>query len=338
MGVSLVTGAAGFVGRHVVEALLTRGDAVRAMVRNPVQGAALRELGAEIFVADIRDPEAVDRAVRGVDVVYHCAAAVGARYTSRDFEEVNLEGARHVVTAARKAGSRRVVLLSSLHVLGIGDLANATEELPCRRTYDPASNVKIDMERMALETVSDPRTEVVVLRPGVIYGSGDPHNVPKLIAALQNGKFRFLGSRSHLVPIVHVADVAEAMLRAAQAPACGGRIYHITDGSRTTIGEFIDHLADVSHSPRPRRILPVPVVRSIMVVSSLLRRIYPDCPLPVGPGPLRFLATSRFVDIGRARSELGYAPRIGFREGLAEAIGDAIEHSFQPGEPSAVPA
>lgn len=337
MGVSLVTGAAGFVGRHVVEELLTKGDVVRAMVRNPSQGAELRDLGADVLVGDIRDPVSVELAVRGADVVYHCAAAVGERYTRRDFEEVNLEGARRVLAAARKTGCRRVVLLSSLHVLGIGDLENATEELPCRRTYDPASNVKIDMERMALET-TDSDTEAVVLRLGVVYGPGDPHNLPKLIAALRNGKFRFLGSRGHLVPIVHVADAAEAMLLAARAPACGGRIYHITDGSRTTIGEFIDHLADLSRSPRPQRILPVPALRTAMLIFSLLRRIYPACPLPVGPGPLRFLGTSRYVDVARARSELGYAPRFGYREGLADAIGEAAMHPFQPGEPRAVPA
>src|SRR5262249_43438885 len=100
-------------------------------------------------------------------------------------------------------------------------------------------------------------------------------------------------------------------------------------------------LADVSGSPRPQRVLPKSLVRTGMIVSALLRRIYPSCPLPVGPGPLRFLATSRFIDIGRAREELGFVPRIGYREGLAGSFismtGEDSVHSFQPGEPRAVP-
>jgi nucleoside-diphosphate-sugar epimerase len=318
MGRFLVTGASGFVGRHLVEMLLGRGDAVRALVRDP--GGAAHLGGVEVFVGDIRDPGVVRLSLRDVEVVLHAAAAVGPRYTERDFRAINVEGTRQVLASARAEGCRRVVLLSSLHVLGIGDLDPATEELPCRWTYDPASNAKIDMERMALERARDGGPEVVILRPGVIYGPGDPHNIPKLIAALRDGRFRFLKSRRHVVPIVHVADVARAMLLAAEVPGAAGRVYHITDGTRTTIGEFADHLADLCGCPRPRRTVPGIVVRTVVPLLPLARRLHPRFPLPIQPAPLRFLGTSRYVDIRRAREELGYEPRFGYREGLADAV------------------
>ena len=89
MRTALVTGATGFVGSQVVDELLAREEAVRGLVRDPAKAARLRERGIEVIVGDIRDPEAVSRAVQGIDVVHHCAAAVGAHYTGREIRERN---------------------------------------------------------------------------------------------------------------------------------------------------------------------------------------------------------------------------------------------------------
>ena len=183
MRTTLVTGASGFVGSRLAEELLARGESIRAMVRNPFQGERLRELGIEVIVGDIRDPDAVRRAVQGVDVVHHCAAAVGLHYTGREVRETNLDGVRLLLEEARKASVGRVVLLSSVNVLGTVNLDPATEDLPCRRSHDPHPDVKIEMERLALEVAHGPGPEVVILRPGFIYGPGDPGNLPRIIGA-----------------------------------------------------------------------------------------------------------------------------------------------------------
>src|SRR5436305_11808282 len=103
MRTTLVTGASGFVGSRLVEELLARGESIRAMVRNSSQGERLRERGIEVIVGDIRDADAVGRAVRGIDVILHCAAAVGDRNTGREIRETNLEGVRHLLEGARTA-------------------------------------------------------------------------------------------------------------------------------------------------------------------------------------------------------------------------------------------
>jgi nucleoside-diphosphate-sugar epimerase len=123
-----------------------------------------------------------------------------------------------------------------------------------------------------------------------------------------------------VIPIVHVGDVVQAMLLAAQAPSANGRVYQITDGSRTTIGQFIDHLADLLECPRPRRVLPGFLPRLGCVVFGGLQLVVPRCPAPIKRSGVRFLGTSRYVDIRRAREELGYAPHTGYREGLAEVV------------------
>src|SRR5271166_4584877 len=156
MRTTLVTGATGFVGSQVVDELLAREVAVRGLVRDPTKAARLRERGVEVIVGDIRDPDAVGRAVQDVDVVHHCAAAVGAHYTGREIRETNLGGVRRLLEEARVAKVGRVLLLSSVNVLGTVNLDPATEDLPCRRSHDPAADVKIEMERLALEVGHGP--------------------------------------------------------------------------------------------------------------------------------------------------------------------------------------
>jgi nucleoside-diphosphate-sugar epimerase len=328
---TLVTGAAGFVGGHLVEQLLAHGQAVQALVHNPADREALRARGVEAYVGDIREPETANAIVPGARVIFHCAAAVGPHVAPGDIWSTNREGVRALLETVRRAGSRaRVVLLSSVNVLGTRNLDPATEDLPCRRSSDPAADVKIDAERLALNYHRQ-GVDVTILRPGFIYGPGDPHNIPRLASALERGKFAFIGSRDNVVPIVHVEDVACAMLLASAIPVASGRIYHITDGSRTTIGQFVDALAEQLGCQPPRRVMSYTVPYLACHAFEWLRwlHLYRGQP-PITRAALRFLGTSRFVDIRRAREELGYAPQIDFRTGLAETVRQFKEHCHGP--------
>src|SRR6185312_6091002 len=114
-------------------------------------------------------------------------------------------------------------------------------------------------EELAEEHGQRHGVDVTVLRPGMVYGPRDRHNVPQMMRALRRGKFAFIGSRDNIAPIVYISDVVQAMLLAGKTPASRGHIYHITDGSRTTIGEFIDELAKQIDCPVPAKVLPYTV-------------------------------------------------------------------------------
>jgi nucleoside-diphosphate-sugar epimerase len=318
--VSLVTGASGFVGRHILDALLAEGNHVRALVRSPSAVRGPRDAGAEVMVGDVRRPDVLSQAVRGVDVVYHCAAAVGPAYSVREIRDVSLAGARHLLEALRRAGAGRAVLLTSVNVLGTRHLHMATEDLPCRRSRDASADVKIEVEALAREYGERHRVDVTVLRPGLIYGPRDQHNLPQMVRALRRGKFAFIGSRDNVAPIVHVSDVVQAMLLAGQRSG-RGQAYHITDGSRTTIGEFIDHLAGLVGCPAPQKVLPYTVPYLGCLLFGCLTRLglYRGRP-PISRSSLRHLGTSRSFSIERAARELGYAPRVSYREGLQTAV------------------
>lgn len=316
---ALVTGATGFVGSHLLDQLLARGTEVRVLVRDAHKAEDLRQRGVDVRLGDVREPGVMALLVRDIDVVYHCAAAVGPHHSRQTIYETNLTGVLHVLHALRQRDRGRLVLLSSINVLGSKDLDPATEDSPCCPSNDAAADVKIDVEKLAVDYHRQHGVRTTILRPGFIYGPRDPHNLPRLMRALRRDKFSFIGSRDNVVPIVHVADLVQAMLLAGNCSVVPGRVYHISDGSRTTIGQFVDRLADLLGCPSPKKVRPLWLARTACAVLELVSR-WRGRPPPISRAALRFLGTSRFVDISRARAELGYQPRIGYQDGLADAL------------------
>jgi nucleoside-diphosphate-sugar epimerase len=330
---SLVTGATGFIGGRVVEALLARGEAVRALVRNPAKWAS--PAGVELVAGDTRDPALVREAVAGADVVYHCAAATGEGLDRAAIYATTLEGTRHVLEALRQAGRGRLVLLGGLSVLGLRNLKEPAEDYPYRRSGDPDIDVKIDTEQLARTYHDEHGVDVTFLRAGFVYGPQDRRNLPQLTDALRRGGFLYIGSRHNVVPLVHVEDMARALVAAGRAPAARGRVYHIAEGTRTTIGELVTHLAGLLGCPPPVRTLPYVLPYSALLacegISRLLGRPVQG---PLTRSGLLFLGTSRCVDISRAKQELGYEPKITYREGLAGSLPTNEEPHHEPGDPA----
>lgn len=306
---SLVTGATGFTGRHLVAALADQGLAVRALARDPQKRHLYLTHGEEVILGDVCDPVLVRQAVADVDVVYHCAAAHSS-CSEEEIRRTNLKSVRCILEAVHAVGDRtRVILMSSLNVLGNGSYDQAAESAPRLVTNDIHVDLKSAAEKLAEEWIAR-GMDIVILRPGLIYGPGDPH-LAKLARAIYRGKFRFIGSRDNIVPLVHVSDMVQAMMLAARSPQAAGRVYHITDGSRTTIGQLASQLAQAISCPEPKRVMPAVVPRLANSVCTLLGK-----PGPVSPGALRFLGSSRHAAIDRARAELGYEPQMPLAEGI----------------------
>jgi nucleoside-diphosphate-sugar epimerase len=318
--VPLITGASGFIGGHLLAELLAeQGGSVRVLVRCAESAAELH--GADVRIGDVRDAQVVMDAVQGVDVVYHCAAAARTASSPREACDIALTGTRNVLEGLRQGGSGRAVLLTGLIVLGARHLDAATEDLPYKRTGDPVSDVKIEIEQMAWEYAQRHGVDVTVLRPGLVYGPRDGHNLPQMIRALRRGGFAFIRSRDNVLPIVYVGDMVQAMRRAARTPAARGRAYHITDGSRTTIGQFIDGLAERLGCPPPQKVLPfvAPYMGCLLFETLGALRLYRGR-APISRTGMNYLGYSRIIDISRARRELGYEPRVSYRDGLALAL------------------
>jgi 2-alkyl-3-oxoalkanoate reductase len=307
---SLVTGATGFVGRHLLARLAEEGEPVRAMYRDEQKRQQFITHGETAICGDICDPAVMRDAIAGANVIYHCAAAHSTA-SPDEIRRTNLAAVECLLDAAKAVAPKaRIVLLSSLNVLGNHSFSAATEDAPRKVTHDLHADLKSAAEVVAERAIRDGR-DIIILRPGLIYGAGDL-NFSKLARAIARGKLVYIGSRDNIVPIVHVDDVVQAMILAARVSRVESRVFNITDGSKTTIGELVTGLAAAVGAQPPTRVLRRILPRIAVSVFELLGREG-----PITRSTLRFLGTSRYVDISRARKELGYEPRVPLKEGLA---------------------
>ena len=169
---SLITGATGFVGRHLLERLAAEGQPVRAMYRDEARREQFLNHGETAIAGDICDRSLMRDAVAGVDVIYHCAAAHSTA-SPDEIRRTNLAAVDCLLDTARAAAPKaRVILLSSLNVLGNDSFYAATEDSPRKVTHDVHADLKSAAEAAA-ETAIGKGADVIILRPGMIYGAGD---------------------------------------------------------------------------------------------------------------------------------------------------------------------
>jgi nucleoside-diphosphate-sugar epimerase len=317
---SLVTGATGFLGRRIAEALVERGDEVRALVRDPARSADLHNLGVELVQGDLRDEASLKRAVEGIDRAFHSAALVGDWLDRKAAETVNVGGTRALLDAAAAAGVTRVVHVSSMSVLGTKHHYGTDESAPYMYG-DPYTDTKIESERAALAANEAGKLEVAVIRPGFVYGPGDRQILVTVVQALLSGKFAFVGDGGKQMNTVYIDDVANAALLADETPAAAGEAYNITDGQNTTIRDFANFITDELGVPRPTRHVPVRLaVIATPVLETLYHAVRAKNPPVVNRSRLRFLYYNQRYSIEKARRELGFDPKTTYVEGLPRAV------------------
>jgi nucleoside-diphosphate-sugar epimerase len=318
---TLVTGATGFIGGRLTTALLDRGDDVRALVRDPARASALDARGVELVQGDVEDTDSLARAVAGVDRVYHCAAIVSDWIAREEIQRINVEGTRRMLEACARANVGRLLYLSSLAVLGTRHHHGTDESAPYQETGDAYSDSKIDSEKLAQEFAARGDVETVIVRPGFVYGPGDRNFMPRLLEGLAGGQFAFVGDGSKLLNIVYIDDVAQAALLADENPDATGKAYNVTDGTRTSLREFVTFTAEYLGLPLPTRKIPPRVAWGLVYALEGLAKVRRAKEPPrLNRGRMKFLYYNQHYSIERARRELGFEPRFTYRDGLPPTL------------------
>ncbi len=317
---ALVTGATGFVGGRLAAALAGSGYRVRALTRRGSGLEALERLGVEVVRGDLADPASLRNAAQGASVVFHAAGRVSDWGPREAFLRTNAEGTRNVVAACREAGVARLVHLGSLTVLGLPrDGRVVSEETPTARPArgDFYTESKLLAERWVVEAHGKGGLATTVVRPGAIWGPGDPNVIPRVARLLRRGAMPLVDGGRNLLGLTHVANLVHGLLLAAESGAAAGRLYHVTDGEEITAREALDAIADALGVRRPR--LPLPfglVLGAAALVEAASRALGRTSPPPVTRYGVRFVSCHARYDVGRARRELGYEPVVAFREGV----------------------
>jgi nucleoside-diphosphate-sugar epimerase len=264
---------------------------------------------------DLADANAVARAVRGCDAVLHAAAKAGVWGSADSYFQPNVLGTRHVLAACRAHGVGRLVYTSTPSVVFDGRAhAGADESLPYGQNFPchyPRTKALAEQEALAAHRADGLR--VTALRPHLLWGRGDPHLVPRILARAP--RLRIVGDGRNRVDLTHVRHAAEAHYLALAAldqpnsPA-GGRAYFISDGQPVVLWDWINTLLRRLGRPPVIRRISLPAARAAGWALETAWRVLPF--LPGEPPLTRFVATElakdHWYDISAARRDLGYAP------------------------------
>ncbi len=321
----LVTGATGFTGSHLARALAAAGDDVRALVRDPARARDLDASGVELTIGDLRNPATLAAAVAGMEIVYHIAAIYRSAGVSADtYRAVNATAVGRLIDVAARAGVRRVVHCSTIGVHGDIEHPPADEDAPLK-PGDIYQVTKLEGERLGRDAAQRLGIEVTIARPSGIYGPGDR----RLLKLFKNVVRRFptLGSGEIYYHLTYIDDLVEGFRLCGEHPAAANRTYILAGGEVTTLNELVRLIAETAGVRPPTLHVPA---WPFWIAGAFCEAVC--VPLGIEPPLYRrrvdFFTKSRAFDITRARTELGYAPRVGLREGIKRTLDWYREHGW----------
>lgn len=317
-GTYVVTGAAGFTGGHLLNHLHDLGVSVRAVVHRESSAHALRSLGYEVVVADLRDAHAMRRAVNGARGVFHVAALFRqAGLPESEFHAVNATATRTLLDACIDAKVERVIHCSTVGVLG--DIAHppGNEDTP----YSPGDmyqRSKMEGELIALDYFGSGKIPGVVIRPAMIFGPGDTRTL-KMFRMIERRTFFYVGSGETSVHFIDVRDLARAFSAAMARDSLTGKTYIIAGERHLPLREVAGIIAEELGVPAPWIHLPV---RPMQLLGTVCETIC--TPFRINPPIFRrrvdFFTKNRHFDSSRAARDLEFKPSQTVREEIRDII------------------
>lgn len=313
----LITGATGFVGSHLAEALVNAGREVRALARRSSNAELLKNLGAEIFEGDITDPAAVRKSAEGCGQVYHLAALTSRAGASKtQYHAINVTGTENVLRAALAANVERFVHVSSAGIYG------TTKRAPVDDDTKPSPNshyraTKLLAEQVVLSAAKTQGSPVVIARIASVIGPRS-HGWLDLFKAVSDKRFRTVGKGDNHVHMGYVSDVVQGIRLCGDIRGINGRSYLISGAEAVTASEFIAMIAQQLGRGFTRRSVPATPFSAYHQLAQWMYRHF-GLELPYSHRYELFFSDNIY-DCSRARTELGYSPTVSMSEALYRTI------------------
>jgi nucleoside-diphosphate-sugar epimerase len=325
LGAVLVTGGGGFLGSAVVR-LLREAGVARVTAAGRRVYPHVEAIGAASVVADVGDGTAIAAAIAGHDTVVHTAALAGVFGPRAEYERTNVLGTLNVLAACRRHGVRRLVFTSSPSAVFDGTShVDAGNDLAYPRRYlAHYPRTKAEAERLVLDA-NGPALATVALRPHLIFGPGDPHLVPRLVARARAGRLVRVGPGTNRVSLTYVDNAAHAHVDAAAGLAPGaphaGRAYFVNQAEPVVLWQWLESLLAGVGAPLPTRRVSARTAYAAGALCELTWRVLGRA----GEPPMtRFvaqqLALEHTYSLAPAARDFGYVERVGLAEATARTI------------------
>lgn len=320
---TLVTGANGYTGSHFCRYLAERGVPIRAMYWPGDGEPAFAHPNIEFVPGDLRDQDSLVRALDGIEVVHNIAALYRTtNVPEQAYYDVNVTGIRNIVEVAAAAKVKRFVQCSTIGIYGHVEHPPADEDAPIKPD-DYYQSTKLEGEKIALERGRELGLPVAVVRPAAIYGPRETRFLG-LAKLLQKGRFVMFGDGEVLYHFLHVEDLCDAFMLAAERPEAVGDAFIIADEGAISLNRTVAIMCDELGVAPPRLRLPY----AMLYVPSALCEL--ACkPLGISP-PLHrrrasWFRSNRSFDISKAKSRLGFAPKVPTEDGLRAMVRSYVD-------------
>ena len=315
---ALVTGATGFIGRHLVPKLLESGQKVRCLVRGPSALHKLDGLDVEFVPGDLSDPLSLSRAVSGVEYIFHLAGLTKTN-RSHEYYDVNARGTENLANAAAREGRgiKRFVFISSHAAAGPSLNGDPITEEQEPNPVSHYGKSKLLGEKAVLGRSG--QMPVVVLRPTSVYGPGDK-DLFLFFKAIKKGIFPYWGACRY--SLLFVEDLVQGIMAAAGAPEdkSAGKVFFLSDGNVYTNGEIAAAIAEAFREkggPNGKKPLKIPLPRFLFPAAAFFSALAGKDSGIINKDKLREMGFPDWCcDPGRAMREIGFLPKITLKEGV----------------------
>lgn len=316
----LVTGATGFLGRYLTQALVEDGHRVRVLVRPTSDCSLLKDYDIEIITGDLLQRDTLVEAAKGQEVVLHNAAKVADWGKREEFYQVNVQGTKNLLDACLATGVKRFIYTSSLTVLGASRSTRPVDERTpyTTRYFEPYTETKILTEKLVLDYYNTHNIPVTIIRPGMIWGPGDTTIFPRIERLAKKRLLLIIGQGTNTLCLSYISNVVEGIILVTYNPQAIGQIYHITDRDRVTAKTFLSEIAHIIGIKSLYR-LPIPF-RMLFTLAHAFEiwtriRKKEGAPLITRYG-ICLMGLNFNIDIAKAQRELGYTAKVPFKEGM----------------------
>ena len=317
----LVTGATGFIGGHLVLANLDKGHSVRALVLPLDPGEKLlMAQGVEVVTGDIRDFSSVQKAAKGMDIIFHCAAVVTDWAPKKMFDEITVQGTRNVCQAALNAGVSRLVDMSTNDVFGTNESCVMDETFPLVPWGEPYPDYKIQAEKIVWEYHRQHGLPATMVYPLWVYGPGDQTFVPLLADAILKRELIFWRKGAIVWP-TYIENLVDLLLLISQDARAVGNGYLVHDGESTTLEDFCAGIAQALEVPPATLHIPYAAAYASAVVLELAAKVRGKKSRPLlTTYTVKNLGSRLQFSIAKAERELGWKPKLSYKEGFARTM------------------